>query len=113
ARHAALAKKVSRAEHCDYRFFSGPIYHREFHATLLDVHDGIRSLTLRVNRFAPSKLCNFSRNSCGIEEDLRIECSASSILLYFSWSHIRVGMPSLHGCSTALSTLARRVLLEL
>src|SRR5579864_3634553 len=71
--HAALAKKVSRTEHRDYRFFSGPIHHGELHAALLDVHDAIRSLTLRVNRFASPEFGNFSRHSCSIEEDLRVE----------------------------------------
>src|SRR6266849_7747837 len=59
ARHASLAKKVTRAEHCDHRFLSRPVYHREFHSALLDVHDAIRSLALRVDRFVSPKFCNF------------------------------------------------------
>src|SRR6266436_8004733 len=95
ARHAALAKKVSRAKHGDDCFFSGAIHHGEFHAALLDVPDAFRSLSLRVNRFAPSKFYNLSRHSCGIEEDLRVKRSGSSVLLYCFCFHIQVEVPPL------------------
>src|SRR6266849_236246 len=113
ARHAALAKKVARPKHCDDRFFSGPIHYGEFHTALLDIHDALRRLTLRVNRFASSKFCNSSRHPCGIEEDLRVKCSGSSILFYCFWFHIQVEVPSLHGHFAPAFILTRRVLLEL
>src|SRR5713226_10068795 len=107
ARHAAFAKKVARAKHGDYRFFSGPIHHGEFYAPLLDVHHAIRGLTLRVDRFASPEICNFPRPSCGIEKVLRVERVGLSIFLVFFWFHIRMETPSLHGHSTAPLTLPR------
>src|ERR1051325_8749117 len=94
ARHASLAKKITRAKHRDHRFSSGTIYNREFHAPLLDVHYALRGLTLRVNRFAPPKFCNFSRYSRGVEENLRVERVDPSILLLFVWFHIQAEAPS-------------------
>src|SRR5207253_8642633 len=73
ARHAALAKKITWAKHRDYRFSSGSVYHGKFHASPLDVHDAIRSLALRVDRFVSPKFCNFSRHAGGVEENLRVE----------------------------------------
>src|ERR1700747_1104631 len=73
ARHASLAKKITRAKHRDHRFSSGTIYNGEFHAALLDVHDAIRSLALRIDRFVSPKFCDFSRYSRGVEENQRVE----------------------------------------
>src|SRR5690242_14861482 len=66
ARHAALAKKITWAKHPDYCFSSGSVYHGEFHAAPLDVHDAIRSLALRVDRFVSAKFRDFSRHAGGV-----------------------------------------------
>src|SRR5579864_549776 len=79
ARHAALAKEITWAKHRDHRFSSGSVYHGEFHAALLDVHDAIRSLALRIDRFVSPKFCNFSRHPGGVEENLRVESVGLSI----------------------------------
>src|SRR5437773_5968266 len=79
ARHAALAKKITWAKHRDYRFSSGSVYHGKFHASPLDVHDAIRSLALRVDRFVSPKFCNFSRHAGGVEENLRSEEHTSEL----------------------------------
>ena|ERR1700740_2002972 len=79
ARHASLAKKITRAEHRDHRFSSGTIYNGEFHAALLDVHDGIRSLALRIDRFVSPKFRNFSRHPGGVEKNLWVESAGLSI----------------------------------
>src|SRR6266446_5408652 len=107
ARHAALAKKVTRAKHGDYGFFSGPIHHGKFHAALLNVHDALCGLALRVNGFASPKLGNLSSHSCGIEKVLRVERAALSIFLAFFGFHIQLETPSVHGHSTAPLTLPR------
>src|SRR6266850_11733 len=112
ARHAALAKKIARAKHRDHRFLSGPIHHGEFHAALLDIHDAIRGLTLRVNWFASPKIRNFSRHTCGIEKGLRVERAVPSIFFVFAWFHIQME-PPLQGRSTPDSSLPRRFLPEL
>ena len=72
ARHATLAKKVIRAKHRNHCFLAGPIHHREFHAALLNVHDAVGCLPLRINRFAFPKIRNVSCHPCGIEKDLRV-----------------------------------------
>src|ERR1700687_5623279 len=113
ARHASLAKKIARAKHRDYRFLSGPIHHREFHPALLDVHDALRRLTLRVNRFASPKFRNCSCHSSGIQKGLRVKRAGLSIFLEFFWFHIQVEAPSPYGRSTAAPTLPRRFLPEL
>src|SRR5713226_2743991 len=73
ARHAPLAEKIIRTKHSDHGFFSGPINHGEFHATLLDIHDALRRLTLRVDGLASPKFRDFSRYPCRIEKHLRVE----------------------------------------
>src|ERR1700738_2060358 len=73
ARHASLAKKIIRAKHGDHCFFSGTINDSEFNAALLDVHDAIRSLTLRVDRFASAKFRQFSCHARCIEKQLWVE----------------------------------------
>src|SRR5205823_6026992 len=107
ARHASLAKKITGAKHRDHRFSSGTIYNGEFHAALLDVHYALRSLTLRINRFAPPKFCNFSRYSPGVEENLRVERVDLSILLLFVWFHIQAETPSDSGVPSAMLTIPR------
>src|SRR6266436_5023355 len=110
ARHASFAKKVTWTKHGDYRFFPGPIHHGEFHASLLHVHDGICSFSLRVNRFPSPIIFNFSRHPCGIEEDLWVERIDPSILLDCFRFHIQLETPSLHGRSTPALTLPRRLI---
>src|SRR6266850_652194 len=94
ARHASLAKKVTWTKHGDYRFFPGPIHHGEFHTAPLHVHDALCGLSLRVNRFTSPVIDNFSRHSCGIEEDLRVERVDLSILLGLFRFHIQMETPS-------------------
>src|SRR4029077_19341634 len=113
AGHAALAKKVSWAKHGDHRLFSGPIHHGEFYAALLDIHDAIRCFTLRVNRFASSKFCNFSRYPCGVEEHLRVERIGNSILGYLFGFHFLMEAPYLQDDSAPASNLTSRPLLKL
>src|SRR5690242_1311815 len=93
ARHAALAKKITWAKHPDYCFSSGPVHHGEFHAAPLDVHNAIRSLALREDRFVSAKFCDLSRHTGGVEENLRVERVHPPILLLFVWFHTQAETP--------------------
>src|SRR5258707_7534804 len=101
ARHASLAKKVTGAEHRHHRFLSGTVNHREFHAALLDVHDAVCCLPLRIDRFASSKLYNSSGDSRGIEEHLWVEIVDLATILEVSRFRIQGKSPSLPSRSTA------------
>src|SRR5579859_1665320 len=101
ASHTALAKKITWTKHRDYRFFSGSIHNGKLHASLLDVHDAIRSVSLRENRFVPSIFSNFSRNSSRFEKDLRVERAGLAIFLVVIWFHTQMRKQPLHGRSQA------------
>ena len=90
AGHAAFTEKVTGTEHCDDGFFAGPIDHRQFHSTLLDVHHSICDVTLRVDGFASAIVLNLSRRARRIEKGL---CVESSIVLCFPGSHSRLKRP--------------------
>lgn len=107
ARHASLAKKITGAKHRDYCFSSGSVYHGEFHAALLDVHDTIRGLALRIDRFVSPKFCNLSRHPGGVEKNLRVESADPSIFCEFLWFHIQAETPSNVCVLPAMFTIPR------
>src|ERR1700756_250245 len=92
-RHASFTKKVIRTKHGDHGFFSGPIDHGKFHATLLNIHNAVGRLTLRVDRLASAELSYFSRHSRGIEKHLRIERTNPLRFCGFPFQHTQVEKP--------------------
>ena len=109
ARHASLAKKVSGAKHGNNGFLSGPVHHGKFHAAILDIHDGIRGVALRVDRFISPISNNFSLHPGGVEKDLRVEKVGLSILLSCIWFHIQIEAPTTARRSTPTSILPKGI----
>jgi len=95
ARHASLAEEVCRAKHGHDRFLASSIHDSQFHAAALNVHHGLGSIALRINRLASTIFLNFSGHAGRIEKILCIERVGVSLLDLFSWFHIE---PKCHFC---------------
>src|SRR6266478_1700453 len=104
--HASLAKKVGRAKHRNHGFLAGAIHHGQFHAALLDVHDGGSGFSLRVNGFAPAVVHYFSCHAGSVEKSLSIKLPDFSVILVFLWFHSGDGYASQSGHSSSMFSLS-------